>query len=167
MRQSMKRDALVLALAAAGLCAASCGGGAKCSVSFSGAFSGTYSCIATGTYSSSNNAGATAGLLVNASGALSYFSFGLNTPADLHTGTYGPDPSFISGGTLILASGPHYSEATVQSTNTGTFSLKLDGIDTVGTSNGNKAYVLHGTLDETLLAASGGATGTVTVHASF
>ncbi|HXN56580.1 MAG TPA: hypothetical protein VN874_09945 [Myxococcales bacterium] len=43
----------------------------------------------------------------------------------------------------------------------------MTGLDTAATTSGNKVYFIHGTLDETLVAQAGGASGSVTVHASF
>jgi hypothetical protein len=66
------------------------------------------------------------------------------------------------------ANGQSFAETSVQtSSGTGTFSLKVTGLDTAATTSGNKVYFIHGTLDETLVPQAGGASGSVTVHASF
>jgi hypothetical protein len=167
----IQRETFVIAALA--LCAASCGGKAvSCSISFSGSFSGSYSCTATAAYNSGGGAGGNTGgvvaLLANGAGALSYYSFGMNTTADLHTGTYAPGALTTSSGSLILANGQSFAQTSVQSTlGPGNFSLNVASLDTVATTGGNKVYLVHGTLDETLVASSTGASGQVAVHASF
>jgi hypothetical protein len=167
----IQRETLVLAALA--LCSASCGSAAvSCSISFSGAFSGTYACTATAAYNGGSGAGGNTGgvvaLLVNGTGALSYYSFGLNTTADLHTGAYAPGALLNSSTSLLLANGQIFGQSSVGSAaGPGNFSLNLTSLDSVMVSGGNKVYAAHGTLDETLVASGAGASGQVAVHASF
>jgi hypothetical protein len=158
-------------LAALALCIASCGGKGgpgSCSISFSGSFTGTYACTVAATYNLSSNV-AVAGIAVNPAGALKSYFFNLRTASgDLHTGTYVSDQINYGDTTLNLTNGQYYGQTSGPSINgTGMFTLKVASLDTAATTNGNKVYLMSGTLDETLVAQAGGATGTVTVHASF
>lgn len=159
------------ALATVALCVAACGGSkfGNCSVSFSGAFTGTYGCTATGSY---NTAGGGNTSLVNVAflptGAVQAFDFGLSTTGDLHAGTYSPATAGSNSVTrLSLSNGQAFTEGSgPASSSGGTFSLAVTGLTTISTTSTLKGYAVHGTLDETLVASSG-ASGTVTVHASF
>lgn len=163
----------MFALAALALCAASCGGkgpfaGGGCSISFSGAFSGTYACTTSATYNQGANSGIIA-IVINPGGPLKFYNFNVRTASgDLRVGTYAPDAFSYSSTVLDLTNGQYFAEDSAPSSNgTGTFSLKVASLDVVATTSGNKVYAIHGTLDETVVETFPATSGQIVAHASF
>ncbi|MFN2546111.1 MAG: hypothetical protein ABR567_01630 [Myxococcales bacterium] len=166
----------VFALTAAAL--AACGGGitttpgqsSSCSVTLSGAVTGTFNCqYATTAWASSNNLGAFA---FSAAGPPAV-TVAIGFTGEPHTGAYkNTDAGAESGITVTNGSGAsaQYWVANVGdgSTPAGSYTLNFTSVSNAITVSNGKGYSVEGTLDATLPAVSGtGATGTVTLHATF
>ena len=66
------------------------------------------------------------------------------------------------------ASSSYWIASSDASSTQGTYSLKLTGVSSAYSNSSGKTYSTTGTVDGTLPAASGsGASGTVTLHATF
>jgi hypothetical protein len=148
----------------------------NCKVTLSGAISGTFNCVSapTGGYDSNNNKAAIAVVVGNASSASNTapnINIGIGWPGQMSTGTYHQSDTGAQGGAAVtgtssaswLASSANGSNPAV-----GTYTLNLTGTDSIAGGASGAAYYVHGTVDGTLPAiTNSGATGTVTLHATF
>jgi hypothetical protein len=161
------------ALAGAGLIAlGACGGGdskgitdpggtpgtTKCTVTFSGAKTGSENCVAGAAYSTADKASA---ISIGVSGSL---SGGILIEGEPSKATYTASTPKVTGGVFYIAGVQYWAADSDQ----GAFTLTISSVGNVVTVPDGKGYTIHGTLDATLPAVAGtGATGTITVHATF
>jgi len=145
-----------------------------CSITLSGALTGTFDCLAqpTGGYDATKNETAitvAAGNAGQATNASPNVDIGLGYAGTLHTGVFHQSDSGAKGGVAVTGTAnASWLAAQDNGTPMGTWTLNLTGATTIaGNSTGAADYV-HGTVDATLPAvANSGASGTVTLHASF
>lgn len=173
---------LSICAAASALVLAACGGGTgigpsgtiggsdHCSVTLTGAQTGTYDCKSaiavwdqtkneTSFVFSVSEAGTTPQILV-------VISF-KNEP---HSATYASTDTGVLGGATVYISGGSsgWTASSDPGSPQGSFSLKFTGVLTAYTASNGKTYSTAGSLDATLPATSGSAaTGTVILHATF
>ena len=166
---------LVLGVAlCGGLLAVSCGsaslnlnGTAACTVTFSGALTGTAPCTTAGAYATTKNR---AGLVIDAqgpSGSVQSFDFTLDASGDLMAQTYTANNSLSDTGSTLNST---TNQAWVQGASGGPpdFTLVVSSVTILGSGASGRAYAVHGTFDATLAAVAGsGATGPVTAHVAF
>lgn len=166
----------LFALAAA---VAACGGSApigpsKCTVTFSGAITGSGTCAVAGGNGYKNGSsgnGVGIGLTATVAGINSFaFALDLGTTA-VTAGTYSNTTTSASAGTAITSPS---NQAWVQShssnqSDQGSYTLTITDLGPGVTSSGGTAYVaMHGSLNATLTPVTGsGASGNVTVSVSF
>lgn len=95
--------------------------------------------------------------------------FNTTRPGQLDTTTSTNTSAGATGLFDIKASGaPSYEMTTAPGSQTGTFSVKFTKVSVASTSAEGTTYSITGTLDATVPAdTTTGATGTVTVHATF
>lgn len=168
------RIAVGLAVVCGALFAASCGraslnlnGPAACTVTFSGALTGTAPCTAAAAYATSKNR---TGVVIDtqgAAGTLQSFDFALDATGDLAEQTYTSGNSLGDTGSTLTTT---TNQSWVQGASGGSpdFTLVVSNVTVVGSNASGRAYAVHGTYDATLAAVAGsGATGTVTAHAVF
>ena len=166
---------------AAGLLLAACGGtglttiagqSSSCTVTLSGALTGTYDCKpATAAWSSSSSQGGFA-FNVSQAGSAPAISLAIGWPGEPKTGTYANTDAGAQGAVSVQipsgASAGHWVAAAGSGSAQGSYSLKFTSVSNTLSASNVKAYSTEGTLDATLPAVSGtGATGTITQHATF
>ena len=95
----------------------------------------------------------------------------ISFPGDLHAGTFSSTDSTVNGGLSVQQSGTVFLWGAVTGVSAqGSFALAITSTGTAYTAtNGDKAYLaMHGTFNATAPAFTGtGATGTITLHATF
>jgi hypothetical protein len=170
----MKRISIAALFALAG-----CGGGttnlttdpsANCTITLSGALTGTLGC--TGHDAAYNSANNTGGFAITAAPAATVqsFSMAVGTTGQPTTGTFTQSSGSLNGsGVVVQGTGNQIWSASVGSGTQGTFSLVVRDLGSSISANGGTAWpLIHGTFNATLPAVAGsGATGSVTVTASF
>jgi hypothetical protein len=164
------------ALAGLALALSGCGGstnltsGQPCSITLSGAVTGTFACNAvSGGYQTSNSQGAVAASV----GGATAITIGIAFPGDLHTGTFkDTDAGVQSALSVQTGTGSNNFWAAAAGTGgakTGSYTLTITDTGLRVPGQGGAAYpAVHGTLTATLPAVAGsGATGTVSLSATF
>lgn len=151
----------------------SCGGASfgsgRCSITLSGAQSGTFACIAVGgTYDVSSNRGSVA---FQTSGATPVTTVSISFPGEPHPGTFtSTDTGAVSSLQVSYqtVSGSTWAATAGSGTQTGTYTLVLNSVALIAQSTSGKAYAVSGRVDGTLLPIpSSGASGNVLLHAAF
>jgi hypothetical protein len=146
------------------------GGRSSCSITVSGAQTGTYGCTAAGITEATT---ASSNVLVMGTSTSPIIMGLVGFNGNLTTGTYRSTDakvSAISGVSLQNAQDQIWEAwSDTVSPSQGSFTLTLSSLKLEGTSDGSQVYSLHGTFDATLLPSSLStpATGTVTVHMVF
>ena len=152
-----------------------CGGalsaatGGPCTITLTGARTGTYDCSAarSAAWQSSGNQ---TGVGLNVPGD-PIISVSVVFSGEAHTGVFHSTDSGVEGGAAVTRSnGTEAWEASVdpQSGSVGSFTLNLTAVSVTTMSTSGKVYTAHGTVDATLPASAGSsATGVVTLHAAF
>ena len=146
------------------------GESATCTVTLSGAVSGTYDCKpATTVWSSANNRGGFS-FSVGTSGSTPNINVAIAWTGEPAAGTHyqRTDAGAQGGVTLITGSGAGTQvwEAVTGNNATGSYDLDFTSVsNALSTANG-KAYTADGALDATLNPTTG-QNGSVTVHVSF
>ena len=156
---------------------AACGGSASlnpgesssCTAVLSGAVSGTFDCKpATTVWAQSNNQGGFA-FNVPQSGSGPAVSVIIGFPGEPHTGHYRSTDSGASGG-LTVQTGSNsiwVAAANTGSSPQGSYDLNFTSVGNALTASNGKSYSTDGTVDATLTAVGGGASGTVNMHVVF
>ena len=141
-----------------------------CSITVSGAQTGTFACsaAAVGTWTMATDRGAVG----FAHAGTPAVAVAIQVPGDLATRTYSSTDTTVTGAvTVQTGTGGSTAvwAAVTGASAQGSFSLTLTGVSYVATdTGGNKAYTVHGSVNATapaILATT--ATGTVTFHATF
>ncbi len=169
MTRSIFAAAATLVLAACGGSSTGLGQSGHCSVTLSGAQTGTYDCqTAFAAWDSSKNQGSF-GFQVAQSGTAPGIVAAITFPGEPHSATFSQSDTGASGGVIVSGASSSYWIASSDASSTqGTYSLKLTGVSSAYSNSSGKTYSTTGTVDGTLPAASGsGASGTVTLHATF
>ena len=174
MKRSILAAAVTLSLAACG--GTTPGGGLGqsngCSVTLSGAQTGTYDChSAFAIWDATKNQGGFT-FSVSAGGTTPQITVAIEFTGEPHSGTISNTDTGASGGLTVYlssgGSGTYWAALTDTSNSQGSYSLKFSGVSTTYSTTSGKTYNTDGTLDATMPAVSGtSATGTVTLHATF
>ena len=135
-------------------------GGDSCSVALTGAVTSTITCTAAvGAYTSATNQSAVS---VLASGSTPGLALALAFPGTLHTGTYHSTDAGAAGGITVTQG----QSSWLAVAGTGTYTVNLTTVSTLSSTAQGTSYLIHGTIDATLVAAAQGA-ASVTLHATF
>jgi len=147
-----------------------------CSITLSGAVTGTFPCAsaATGGYDHASNESAvdfTAGSAASASNTTPDITVAIGFSGSMQNGTFTSTGSGAGGGVVVDGNPGSVWAATVASganPATGSYTLVVSSNTTLAGNTSGSVYTVHGTLDATLPAVQGSsATGTVTLHATF
>jgi hypothetical protein len=172
----MKRFALVAAVVLAG-----CGGSTSPTTNgLTGSASITLSGAQTGSFTANNvvsawNTASSQGafgmsVLQAASTSTPGIAVAITFPGEPHTGHFLSTGTGAAGAVSVNPSGNIFWAATSSTASgaQGSYDLNLTSVSSAATVNGGKTYTVSGTLDATVTAITGsGATGTVTLHATF
>ena len=159
------RTALAMVAAAA---AAACGSGVDLShtcsmkVSVNGGAQETVNCFAAGAFAPSTG-NAVSIIMTGALPDLQAAQFGITLPSAPGVRTYGAADVNTSIGQVQTVAGAVYMQSKTAAA--GTFSVVLTSVSEIS-SNGQTAYLLHGSATVTLVGQSG-APGTATLTATF
>jgi hypothetical protein len=144
------------------------GGGSQCTITLTGAVTGTFTCTNVTTYDAGSNTAAMA-LVVNTPAPLQQLTVAVSKPGMPMTGAWSSSDAGAKGGVAVQQMPvnnipPTWTASTGNGgANTGSWSANV----TV-TNNGGGAYTSTGTLTATLAAANGtGAMGAVNLSATF
>lgn len=166
MRRLWMAAALMLSCGGASFQTLGSGG---CSITLSGAQSGTFGCIAVGgTYDVPSNRGSVA---FQTSGATPVTTVSISFPGEPRPATFSSaDAGAVSSLQVSYqtVSGRTWAATAGSGTQTGTYTLVLNSVALIGQSTSGKAYAVSGKVDGTLPPiASSGASGNVLLHADF
>ena len=144
------------------------GGSGACSITLSGATQATVSCQASSVFDGTHNRGSVTLSVPNAA-PLSSVTVDLTRPGEVTTGTWANTDSGAMGGVDIIAQGGMAWVASETAPNSqGSYTMDLTGANVIGQTTSAKSYLVHGTMDATLLPIAGtGSSGNVMFHASF
>ena len=140
-------------------------GGGACSLTLSGALTGTYVCRANTGYDSSNNKG---GLAVTVVGAPEQISIGIGWMGMPQVHSYTQADADANGGVGIVMGTNVWAAnaATSSSPAVGTYDLTLTSLGMSATNGTQTAYTAHGSLSASAPPRSGGGAN-VTVSMTF
>ena len=130
-------------------------GAGACSLTLSGALTGTYVCRANTGYDSSNNKG---GLTVTVVGAPEQISIGIGWTGMPQVRSYTQADGDANGGVGIVMGTSVWTAnaATTSTPAVGTYDLTLTSLGMTATNGTQTAYTAHGSLSATAPARSGG-----------
>lgn len=161
------RVAIVAICAALSACGGSIDlGGGSCTVTLSGAQTGTSSCTApaTAVYASSN---ARSGISLSGTSS-GQPSIAVSWAGNVHTGTFTQTDAGAQAGITVTSGSSYWAVSAGGGANTGTYALQITSATSLGTVSGGQAWSVHGTLTATAPAVPGsGASGTVNVQVTF
>lgn len=139
----------------------------SCTITLSGALSGTIPCTASLGYDAKNNLGV---LGVSPVGSPTvHFTGSASFPGQPHTGTYQSTDAGAKGGLSVQQGTPTWFASSGGSSTQGSYALTLNSVTNPRqTSSGDMLYDTSGVLTATLPAITGtGASGTVMVSVTF
>lgn len=158
---------MALSLAAVAGCSSSPGNddtgvNGTCSTTLSGAVNGTYACSAAVAAYATASATSTIAFAVT----LPAVSVAITVPGQFGTNTYTNVTSGASGGVTLTSGSTVYYAVVSGGTSTGTFTLHLTSVSTIGSVSTGTTYTVHGTLTGTL-APAGGTGSSVAISSTF
>jgi hypothetical protein len=141
----------------------------SCTMTLSGAVSGTFTCAVGSVFSVADHSGGVS-FSVASPAPLQAITASITRPGMVTTGTWTQGDAGASSGLAVMQGGvpPPSWVASAGSQNMGSYTLNLTAATVIATVNTGTSYDVHGTLDATLPAEQGsGGTGSVMMHASF
>ena len=152
---------------AAGNGSGSNGGGGACTLTLSGAQTGSYSCTAMTAWASSNNQG---GFSLSVSGFTGMITVGVGWPGEPMATTYHSTDANAKGGASVVTgsgAGTMAWTAAVGNGNTiGSYMVTFSSVANPITTSQGKGYTAHGSFSATLMSQTG-QSGTIMMSATF